>query len=45
MRTVDFEAALGRSNASDGTLLAAMAISGAAVSPAVGVSKIVSAGR
>jgi hypothetical protein len=35
-RTVDFEAALGRSNQSDGTLEAAMAISGAAVSPAIG---------
>jgi hypothetical protein len=36
MRTIDFEAALGRSNAPDGTLLAAMAMSGAAVSPAIG---------
>jgi hypothetical protein len=36
MRTIDFEAALGRSNAADGTLLAAMAVSGAAVSPALG---------
>jgi hypothetical protein len=36
MRTIDFEAALGRSNASDGTLLAAMAMSGAAVSSAIG---------
>ena len=35
-RTVDFEAVLGRHNQSDGTLLAAMAISGAAVSPAIG---------
>lgn len=35
-RTVDFEAALGYQNAPDGTLLAAMAISGAAVSPAIG---------
>lgn len=35
-RTVDFEAVLGRRNQSDGTLLAAMAISGAAVSPALG---------
>lgn len=35
-RTVDFEAVLGRRNQSDGTLLAAMAISGAAVSPAIG---------
>jgi hypothetical protein len=40
MRTVDFEAALGRANAADGTLLAAMAISGAAVSPAVGAIKL-----
>jgi hypothetical protein len=36
MRTIDFEAALGRSNASDGTLLASMAMSGAAVSSAIG---------
>jgi hypothetical protein len=36
MRTIDFEAALGRSNAADGTLLAAMAMSGAAISPALG---------
>jgi hypothetical protein len=36
MRTVDFEAALGRTNGGDGTLLAAMAVSGAAVSPAIG---------
>jgi hypothetical protein len=36
VRTLDFEAALGKSNASDGTLLAAMAISGAAVSPGLG---------
>lgn len=35
-RTVDFEASLGYQNAPDGTLLAAMAISGAAVSPAIG---------
>ena len=36
VRTLDFEAALGKSNAPDGTLLAAMAISGAAVSPGLG---------
>src|SRR5437870_12044505 len=35
-RTVDFEAVLGRANQADGTLQAAMAISGAAVSPAIG---------
>lgn len=35
-RTLDFEATLGRSNSSDGTLLAAMAISGAAVSAGFG---------
>ncbi|MGH9118127.1 MAG: hypothetical protein ACRD0A_09735 [Acidimicrobiales bacterium] len=35
-RTVDFEAVLGRANGPDGTLLAAMAISGAAVSPGLG---------
>jgi hypothetical protein len=40
MRTVDFEAALGRANTPDGTLLAAMAISGAAVSPAIGAVKV-----
>ena len=40
MRTVDFEAALGRANRPDGTLLAAMAISGAAVSPAIGAVKL-----
>jgi hypothetical protein len=36
MRTLDFEAALGKTNAADGTLLAAMAISGAAVSSGLG---------
>lgn len=36
VRTVDFEAVLGRNNQPDGTLQAAMAISGAAVSPAIG---------
>ncbi len=40
MRTVDFEAALGKANAGDGTLLAGMAISGAAVSPAIGAIKL-----
>ena len=35
-RSIDFEAALGRQNLPDGTLLAAMSISGAAVSPALG---------
>jgi hypothetical protein len=40
MRTVEFEAALGRANWPDGTLLAAMAISGAAVSPAIGAVKL-----
>lgn len=36
VRTVDFEAMLGRRNLGDGTLESAMAISGAAVSPAIG---------
>jgi hypothetical protein len=36
MRTIDLEAALGRENAGDGTLLAAMAISGAAVASSMG---------
>jgi Lysophospholipase catalytic domain len=35
-RAIDFEAVLGKANGGDGTLLAAMAISGAAVSPAIG---------
>lgn len=35
-RTVDFEAVLGSGNQGDGTLQAAMAISGAALSPAIG---------
>jgi hypothetical protein len=42
-RTVDFEAALGRHNLPDGTLQAAMAISGAAVSPAIGQTNLRSA--
>ena len=36
MRTVDLEAALGRENAGDGSLLAAVAISGAAIASSLG---------
>lgn len=44
VRTVDFEAALGRGNQPDATLLGAMAISGAAVSPAIGSVDVGTAG-